>query len=565
MDYDLKSVHAPRLAGAALKTLATLLENGYTHRFLQQPLLREAGLEMLREASLHVPTTSLPLHLNSRAVPLNLVEESRKPLDAGETPPPFSDTAFKPVTIAAIARAYRKQRTDPVAVAERVIAGIEASRIGASALNAFICSDADDILRQARESLTRLREGNPRSLMEGVPVAIKDELDAVPYCTSVGTKLLGKDGSCRDDATAVARLRAAGALIIGKTNMHEIGLGVTGNNPHWGVCRNPYNPKHHTGGSSSGSAAAVAAGLCPVAVGADGGGSIRIPAALCGVTGLKATWGRISESGAAPLCWSVAHNGPIGTSVDDVALAYLTMAGPDINDRWTLTQPTAHLRDYLKDDLRGLRIGVYSPWFRHASDDVVDVCESAVRVLLERGATRHEFEIEHLNLQRVAHAVTIVSEMLASMNGHYPERRSLFSLETRVNLALGSQFTAKDYVRAQQVRTLAIQSFLRALSDVDILVTPTTAITAPPIHASAVAQGESDLHTLTELMRFATAANLTGLPALTVPAGYDRQGLPIGLQLMGRPWEEHLLLRVGRTLEQHAPREKPAVYVDLLD
>ncbi|WP_097458552.1 amidase [Mangrovitalea sediminis] len=565
MDYDLKSVHAPRLAGATLKTLATLLENGYTHRFLQQPLLREAGLETLRETPLSAPITSMPLHLNSRAVPLNLAEESRKPLDSGELPEPFTDTEFKPVTAAALAHAYREARTNPVTVAEKVIAGIEATGAGDTPLNAFICSQADNILRQARESLARLKDGNPRSQLEGVPVAIKDELDALPYSTSVGTRFLGKDGSCRDDATVVARLRAAGAVIIGKTNMHEIGLGVTGNNPHWGVCRNPYNPRHHSGGSSSGSAAAVAAGLCPIAVGADGGGSIRIPAALCGVTGLKATWGRISESGAAPLCWSVAHNGPIGTCVDDVALAYMTMAGPDINDRWTLSQPTAHLRDYLKDDLRGLRVGIYSPWFRHASDDVVDVCESAVRVLLERGATRHEFEIEHLNLQRVAHAVTIVSEMLASMNGYYPGKRTHFSLETRVSLALGSQFTARDYVRAQQVRTLAIQSFMRALSDVDILLMPTTAITAPPIHASAVAQGESDLHTLTELMRFATAANLTGLPALTVPAGYDRHGLPVGLQLMGRPWEEHVLLRVGRTLEQHAPREKPAVYVNLLD
>ena len=464
-----------------------------------------------------------------------------------------------------MARGFRDGSLDPVIVAERVIAGIEASQVGKLALNSFIASAADDILRQARESRKRLAKGNPRGILEGVPVAVKDELNALPYATTVGTRFLGQDGAAQEDATTVARLRAAGAVIIGKTNMHEMGLGVTGINPHWGPVRNPHDPDHVAGGSSGGSAAAVAAGLCPLAIGADGGGSVRIPAALCGVAGLKATWGRISEHGASPLCWSVAHIGPIGATVDDVALGYLLMAGPDIKDQWTLSQPNVHLRDYLKDDLKGLRIGIYSPWFNHATDDVVEVCDAAVRVLLECGATRHEITLENLNLQRVAHAVTITSEMLTAMGPHYRQQRSSFSLESRAALALASRFTAEDYVRAQQVRHQAMASFNSAFRDVDLIITPTTAITAPEIPPSALRHGLSDLNATTELMRFAGAANLAGLPALSIPAGFDRKGLPVGLQLMGRPWEEDLLLRVGRTLEQSAPRHRPKVYVDLTE
>src|SRR5690606_8396965 len=208
---------------------------------------------------------------------------------------------------------------------------------------------------------------------------------------------------------------------------------------------------------------------------------------------------------------SVAHVGPMGSTVDDVALGYLLMAGPDIRDANTVQQPTVHLKDYAERNLKGIRIGIYSPWFRHAERDVVDVCDAAVKVLLEHGASRHGITIEQLDLQRIAHTVTIASEMLTAMERHYQSEREAFGLETRVNLGIASLFTARDYLRAQQVRTLAIRAFMRALNDVDVILTPSTAMTAPPINPSAVGVGESDLSTLTELMRFATAANLTGL------------------------------------------------------
>ena len=175
----------------------------------------------------------------------------------------------------------------------------------------MIAVNRDDVMKQAREATQRIKAGKPLSIFDGVPVAVKDELDMVPYPTTVGTSFLGKSPA-KEDATVVARMRAAGALLVGKTNMHEIGINVTGLNPHHGTTRNPYNTDHFTGGSSSGSATAVAAGLVPVAIGADGGGSIRIPASFCGVFGLKPTFGRVSEHGAAPLCWSVAHRRTVG-------------------------------------------------------------------------------------------------------------------------------------------------------------------------------------------------------------------------------------------------------------
>src|SRR5690606_12781061 len=256
-------------------------------------------------------------------------------------------------------------------------------------LRAFRATMRDDIMSQAAASATRLRAGTPRSLLEGVPVAVKDEVDQVPYGTTVGTSFMGKTPAT-EDATIVARLRAAGALLIGKANMHEIGINPDGFNGHYGIIRNPYSLDCHAGGSSNGSAAAVAAGFCPVAIGADGGGSIRIPAALTGLVGLKATFGRISEHGAAPLTWTMGHLGPIAATVSDAALVYACIAGPDPRDPNSLHQPAVSLEGWNSTDLRGLRLGIFRPWFEHAEAAIVEDCERVVEQLVGMGATLHD-------------------------------------------------------------------------------------------------------------------------------------------------------------------------------
>jgi Asp-tRNA(Asn)/Glu-tRNA(Gln) amidotransferase A subunit family amidase len=346
--------------------------------------------------------------------------------------------------------------------------------------------------------------------------------------------------------------------------MHEIGIGVTGLNPHHGTCRNPYDPNHHTGGSSSGPAAAVAAGFGPVAIGADGGGSIRLPAGFCGIVGLKPTFGRVSEFGAAPLCWSVAHLGPIAATAHDAAIGYSILAGPDPNDSHTIFQPEVSLAGYDRLDLSDLTVGIYWPWFRHATSEVVTACEKIVNGLQNMGVKTSEVDIPGLEAARVAHVISITSEMNTGLERYYKEHRKDYSLEVRLNLSLSRAFNPQDYIQSQRIRTRLADTLEQLFKRVDIIVTPTSAVVAPPIRPDSLPDGDSDLTLLTEIMRFATPANLTGHPAITFPAGYTPQGLPIGFQAIGRYWQESTLLRLAQAAETLIVRKKPQVYYDFL-
>jgi len=430
-------------------------------------------------------------------------------------------------------------------------------------LKAFIAVNEDEVMRQARESTIRIKAGKALSIFDGVPVAVKDELDMTPYPSTVGTAFLGKS-PVKEDSTVVARLRSAGALLIGKTNMHEIGINVTGLNPVHGTTRNPYNPNHFTGGSSSGSATAVAAGLVPVAIGADGGGSIRIPSAFCGLVGLKATFARVSEFGAAPLDWSVAHIGPMAGSAADAALTYALIAGPDPKDPTSLHQPLPSLEGWDNKNLKGLKLGIYWPWFRHADAETVAACEAMLKEYEKMGCEIVEIAIPDLEANRIAHSVTILTEMAQAMNATYDKHHKEHALDVRINLALARQFKATDYLISQRIRTRIINHFNNAFKLADVILTPTTGVTAPEIKKGALPDGESDLSTTIEIMRFVTAANLTGLPAITFPVGYTQKGLPIGLQVMGKAWDESTLLRMALAAEQVIERKAPQVYFKIL-
>jgi Asp-tRNA(Asn)/Glu-tRNA(Gln) amidotransferase A subunit family amidase len=330
------------------------------------------------------------------------------------------------------------------------------------------------------------------------------------------------------------------------------------------VARNPYDRARITGGSSSGSAAVVAAGLCPVAIGADGGGSIRIPAGLCGVVGLKATFGRIPETGVPPLCWHVGHVGPIGLTVDDVAAAYAILAGPDEGDPMSLRQPPVHLTGYEDASLEGVRVGVCEAYFADADADVVRRCREALGALVARGARVVELPPPDLNTVLWAHSCIILSEMAAAMLPHTKQDSSRFALDSRTNLAIGRHFSATDLVHALRHRHQLTREYLALMKDVDVIVTPTTAITAPAIPEATLPDGESNLPVVDQLMRFVRLANLTGFPALAVPAGYDAAGLPVSLQLTARPWEEHLLFRAGRVVEASVEHRLPGIHVTAL-
>ncbi|HEX7598226.1 MAG TPA: amidase, partial [Polyangia bacterium] len=453
------------------------------------------------------------------------------------------------------AAAYHHGGLSPLTVAESLLAAITASDQGDAPLRAFMPVNREDLLAQAKASAERIAAGRALGPLDGVPVAVKDEVDMRPYPTKVGTTFLGQSPAAQD-STVAARLRAAGALMVGKTNMHEIGINPNGCNAHYGAVRNPFNPACDSGGSSSGSAAAAAAGLAPMAIGADGGGSIRIPAGLCGVVGLKPTFGRVSSAGSAPLCWSVDHLGPLAASVEDAALAYAIIAGPDPLEPNSLLQPPPTLAGWNNPDLRGVRLGIYPQWFEHASPEVVQVCRAMVEQLKAAGAEVHEVAIPGLDEMRIAHAVTILSEMAVAMQ-KYRAQRPQMGAAVRLSLVIGEAATATDYLQAQRVRTRAMAAFSQVFQQVDAILTPATALAAQPILAGGLPDGWSDLSTDTEMMRFVFPSNFTGNPAISFPAGYDSRGLPIGMQAIGRHWEEHVLLRVAYAAEQAMTRRQP--------
>ena len=546
MTYDLKSVTLPKLGTTALRVLVAALELPVVGPALTERLKKDGGLTRIRDITPDDAPMLYPLlAADDRPVP-PLVHAT-----APHEPPGFRFPGIDDYTAA-----YRSGRFTPLDVAAHFLEQREKSEKESPALRAFIAVNADDVMAQARSSTERWRAGRPRGPFDGVPVGVKDEMDQAGYPTTLGTRFLGRS-PVTEDATPVARLRAAGALMVGKTNMHEIGINVTGLNPHHGTTRNPYDDAFHTGASSSGSGTAVASGLVPLALGADGGGSIRIPSAFCGIVGLKATFGRVSEHGAAPLAWSVGFIGPMATSVHDCARAYAVIAGADSNDPHTLGHPGVELDEAMPGSLAGVRLGVYWPWFRHATADVVVRCETLLRDLVARGATLHEVDIPELDAMRVAHIVSITGDMSAAMMRHWNEHKNDFSLDAHVNLHIARSASAGEYVNAARMRARAIGIFERALAGVDAIITPSTAQAAPRINPAAQPYGESDLSTTIEIMRFAFPSNFTGHPAISVPAGYDANGLPVGLQAIGRPWGERMLFRIAAAAESLVERRAP--------
>jgi len=557
--YDLQPVHLPRLAGKPFGLFVRLLESRVLGPPLVRKMLADLGIPRFRGLVVEEPPTFQPLWPaaggeTATAMPAT---DADLPAAAGE-----GITGFRLPAVADYLAAYGDGRTTPERVAERVLAAIARSDRGDPPLRAFVSLAAAQVMADARAATARRQAGQALGPLDGVPLAVKDELDLAGHPTRVGTRFLGAVPA-PEDAAAVARWRAAGGVILGKTNMHEIGIGVTGFNRHHGTPRNPAAPRHYTGGSSSGSAAAVAAGLCPLALGADAGGSIRIPAGLCGLVGLKPTYGRVSSVGAAPLAWSVDHYGPIAGSVRDAALGYALLAGVDPRDPATGRQPRVTLDGLEEPRLDGLRLGVFSPWFDDADPAVVAVCRGLIDQLAARGARVVEVELPGLAAAALAHLVLVAGEMTAAMAAHDREHRRDFGLDVRTNLALGRSLTASDYVKAQRVRTRIMATFRSTLDMVDAVLSPTTGMTAPAIRDDVLPDGESDLTNLLALMRFAFPANLTGLPAITFPAGYAA-GLPVGMQAIGGPWSEHVLLHLARVAEPLVPRRRPEVCFDVL-
>ncbi|KAK9810788.1 hypothetical protein WJX73_007357 [Symbiochloris irregularis] len=409
-------------------------------------------------------------------------------------------------------------------------------------------------------STQRYQQGKPLSSLDGVPFAVIDCLHAGPYPTTAGTK---------QDAPSIAALLAAGAILVGKANLHEIGAGMTGINVHHGPCRNPHSPAHLCGGSSSGCAAIVASGICPFAIGVDGGGSLRVPAALCGVVGLKPTVGRSSAAGCTDNVTSILSIGPIAACVTDAMLVYAAIANagcaasgvaPITVPHQLLHSKTVQARTAAPSPLR---LGVYWRWFEDASTEVVSACKQALELFKsETGCEIVPMEIRGLEAARAGQLISVGASLAQAYRQLLKLRRSTLGPDTLATLLVAEQFTACDFLQAQQVRTRVMASFADAFKQADVIVTPTAPITAPSLRADTLSHGELNMMLAGELMRFTNAVNMAGLPAISVPIS-TAAGLPVGMQLIGQPWQEASLLYVSSALEAavalQSPRRMPKV------
>lgn len=426
-------------------------------------------------------------------------------------------------------------------------------------LNAFITITADGALADARVAAQELASGASRGPLHGVPVGIKDLIATQGVRTTAGSRIL-KNWIPRRDASIVWMLRVAGAILVGKTNTHEFAFGTTNDNPHYGAAKNPWNPALSTGGSSGGSAAAVAAGIVPVALGTDTAGSIRIPAALCGAVGLKPTYGLISAKGVVPLSRTLDTVGPLGRTVNDVAQAMAALApegvvagaGAGAGKRTEQGEGGAAT-------LRGLRIGVPEHYVYDRVDrEIEQGVREALRAMEAAGAVVQPLEIPELDGCWEVGISILRSEALAFHQRWYPERAADYGEDVARSLEAAQDITARTYLAARERRRQIARALRRALRDVDLLAGPTVPILAFPnadAYKPVLPGGELPRHALT---RLTYPFSLGRLPAISVPCALSKAGLPIALQLAAGPRQERELLAAARAFEDvRGPWKEP--------
>ena len=449
------------------------------------------------------------------------------------------------MTIGEAAEGLRARRFSAVELATAAISRIDRHN---PALRAFITVTAGQAMEQARQADRELALGKDRGPLHGIPVALKDLFATKGVRTTAGSRV-HEHFVPEIDATVVEKLLAAGAVLVGKLNMHELAYGITSANPHFGAVCNPWNAEHSPGGSSGGAVAAVAARMVCMAMGTDTGGSIRIPASFCGTVGLKPTYGRVSRYGVLPLGFSLDHVGPLARSVRDAAMALNAIAGHDPLDPTSSRRPVV---DYVPDEdcsIRGVRIGFPdSFFFEHLDRDV----ESAVRGAMARaeslGAEMRPVRLPDMEALNAVARIVLLCEASAVAES-YPQDRSLYGADVRALLDQGRLVPATDYINAQRLRRRMRREFDQVWKEVDCVVTPATPISAPRAGDTTVRLGGRDEDVRLAATRLVRGVNALGYPALCLPCGLSSAGLPVGLQIIGPAFEEALLLRIGAALE----------------
>ena len=447
----------------------------------------------------------------------------------------------------------------PVAITESALAAIEAH---SDRLKAFIDVYRESALADARTAEAELASGHRRGPLHGIPTAVKDNIHISGKRTTMGSKIHG-DFVPDTDAGVTTRLARAGAVVVGKTNMHEYALGGTTDNPHWGTCRNPWNMTKTPGGSSGGSAVALATGMAAAALGTDTSGSIRIPAALCGVVGLKPTYGRVSRFGVFPEAWTLDHVGPMTRTVRDAALVLDVISGHDPRDPSSLRLPPTSTADALRDGCAGMVIGVEEEFYFNGIDNAIaQLIHDGIEALRRLGATVQKVSIPGLANTEFALTVIDTSETSAVHHTNLRDRPGDYGDDVRLLLECGELPSAVDYLEAQQHRRSLRREVHRTFQGIDVLIGPTLGSRTPTVGEDTALVNGEPVNAIDSMIRLVGPASLLGLPCLSVPCGI-LDGLPVGLQIIGPALGEQAVLDIGHAFEQTRPLDghNPSAYL----
>ena len=414
-------------------------------------------------------------------------------------------------------------------------------------LNAFVTVSDNVAPNEANQSSTKKESAPvsaPTTTLYNIPFAIKDLFETRGMKTTAGS-LFFKDYIPGEDAAVVQKLKAAGAIIMGKTNTHEIALGVTTVNPHFGVTRNPWDPNRISGGSSGGSAVAVATGMSLAALGTDTGGSIRIPASLCGVVGFKPTYGRVSLRGVIPLSWNLDHVGPITRTVQDAALVLQIIAGYDEGDPSSVNISTGDYLNHIEDKIGRKRFALAIGKYMEESDaDVITAVNETGKVFASLGAKVEKVDMDFLSKAARANTLMTQADGAAYHRERLSEHPDWFGNDVRQRLETGRDFSSTEYSLARRTQAEMKHRFVKFFEKFDFLLLPTTPIPAPLI------EGNDALEQARRLTQYTSPFSLTGLPVISIPCGFSKDGLPIGLQIVAKAWDDAGVLQAARTYER---------------
>jgi aspartyl-tRNA(Asn)/glutamyl-tRNA(Gln) amidotransferase subunit A len=450
-------------------------------------------------------------------------------------------------TIAETALLIESGDLSPVELARAHLDRIEATE---PALNSFITLLSEQALEEAAAAEREISGGTYRGPLHGIPIGLKDLYYVKGIPATVGSRILR--GFVPDyDAAVAERFDDAGAILMGKLQMHEFALGATSVNPHDGPAHNPWDISRITGGSSGGSGSAVTSGQCMAALGSDTGGSIRIPSGLCGIVGMKPTFGLISRYGVHPLSWSLDTVGPMTRTVHDSAIVMNALAGHDSRDPSSANVSVQDFTAGIGDGVAGLRIGIPDDFFYDVIDEEVSaaICEAA-GVLAELGAVVESCSIPALNHCLGISGTILVTEAAETLFRHIRERPEDVGADVRARLYLGAMTPAVDYIKAQRARAAYNAQLADAMNTYDLLLAPTAAVGAPRIDQEFVEVGGKTENALSLMSRLTRPFNLTGQPTISVPCGFTSDGMPIGMQLAGRMWEDPVVLRAANSFER---------------